>query len=402
MSGLVDIEMPGGITLTDVPEGTSKADILKAYAKVAPANQLSYKQGTARMNADANAPVPTAATGLQNLGESAVDSLKGMGTQLMNNIGASPGTKRPQAPQPSLTGAVEGIAGPPLDYVKALRAGNPDAAASAGGRILTQTTPALYGAAEGIKAGAGALTADPVTAMERSLAPRGISAKATTQATAPDLVAAGEQPAGALTSQRVFDQRILDKFTQAKAGLDAAERSIPPGTMRPKAPLLSGIDKAIDDLQVAASPDPVTGAPRSISGHADAVKVLTDERTKLDSLPDNVPFEDLRKYRQQLDKAIGDSNGYSDNATAADKAAMQARKTVAGIIRDNLKGVSPELDAANQAYSTYADPAGVIQARQMADVGKPARIKQLLKKYAVPAVVGGAASLGGYEMWKSH
>ena len=162
MSRVFHVTAPDGHTLeiTGPPDATEEQAIAQAQAQYkpssSPAGTLAYKQETARQQFNANAPIPTAVTGLQNLGESAVESAKSILKGLAQNVGAEPVnmTKlgQPRPPGPSLTdlvkGAYRGIVEPVVNYGSNLLAGDPDAAAREGGRILTQTAPAVFGAKE--------------------------------------------------------------------------------------------------------------------------------------------------------------------------------------------------------------------------------------------------------------
>jgi hypothetical protein len=155
MSGLIDIEMPGGVTLTDVPEGTSRADILKAYAKVAPAAQPDYKRETARQQFEANAPIPTMASQARGMVGAAGESLKNMVIGPLQHAKDNPneyGT--PEVLGGMLKGMYHGVVDPVANYYNNVKQQyqNPDLpepqrhfqgvdSAVPAGQILTQSLP---------------------------------------------------------------------------------------------------------------------------------------------------------------------------------------------------------------------------------------------------------------------
>lgn len=412
------IQAPDGKTLTlEGPDNASEEEVIAQAQKLYqpqtnPAGTLDYKRETARQQFEANKPVPTAATGLQSLGEGVMEGLhsavSGIGglvkagltgdaSTLANAVKGAPGA------------VAQGVTGPPVEYVKALMRGDPDAAAHAGGRILTDTVPAVYGGArlgqEAVQAGREALAGGKTGLIEQRIAPRGREAQAVTAKIAPRLA---QDPQYVRVKNALFDQRLFEGFKGAQAELKAAEMSVPRGTVIQKAPILSELDKAISDLQVPAQPIIVNGqsVPQTISGHPAALTVLGDARNELAKLPDQIPFEDLLKYRRQLDQSIQTHGGWKETANAADQAAMQAKRTVANAIRNNLRGISPELDAANQAYSTHSDAmasAGLDwdTGRRISNVGKPTMAQRAINMAGRAAIPTGILA-GGYELWKGH
>ncbi len=171
-----------------------------------------------------------------------------------------------------------------------------------------------------------------------------------------------------------FDAAVYNKFTRAQSGLDIAEAQVPEGVTVPKAPIISELKSAINKLEIPGqtitetvpSGEPLTVSERlsgqtqkmvttmktpMISGHSDAVSALKGSLNEIEKLPDEIPFEDLRKYRQQLDSAIKTSGGFKETATSAERATAEAKRAVANNIRAKLADAAPVLKPANAEYS---------------------------------------------------
>lgn len=291
-----------------------------------------------------------------------------------------------------------------------------------------------------VKAGMGAATAmrtGTKTALAGGKAPlieqailRGAGSKeahAITARISPELARDGELVRAAATGSKQVDTVLLKRYEGAKQLLNIAEKTVPGGTTIEKAGLLAEIKAAMDELRVPAAETQrnvpvttpgkgVTGfktetVSQSVSGYPDALKTLKEAYDEVNKFPDDVPFENLRKYRQQLDNSIQNHSGWKETASAADQAAMVAKRKVVNIIRNSQRGISAALDAANKAYSLASDSvnaAGIDTeiGRRLSTVGKPtgaqkaatAAKKGLLKGAAVAG--GGAALYGAYEKLK--
>lgn len=232
----------------------------------------------------------------------------------------------------------------------------------------------------------------PTQQIENAIAPGAVERRAITNNIAPELAKDAN-----LTGKTgaAFDQALFSRYQTAQKALDAAEKSVPAGTMVPKQPLLQQVDKAIDDLQVSGQ----NGA--KISGHDDAVKILQQERDKLDQFGDQIPFSDLLKYRRQLDQAIRTSGGFKETASAADRAAMEAKRLVANTVRGGLANSTGAMSAANKEYGLMRnaiDAAGLDDetGRRLATVGKATSPLEAAKaaalRYLPPALLGAAGA----------
>lgn len=234
----------------------------------------------------------------------------------------------------------------------------------------------------------------PETSIERIIAPSGNEAKATTMQIAPKLAQNPALAAAAATKNpAVFDKLVHAEYQSAKAGLDAAEKLVPPTATVAKAPVLEKIDAAIEKLKVPtgtrvsssvespildASGRPITSEISSegyVSGHEDALKLLKAERARIEQFPDQIPWADARKYRVQLDKAIQTSNGWSETASAADRATMQAKRLVANSVRQGLSDAAPMMKEANAKFALMQDTINALKmdtttGRRIAEVGK--------------------------------
>ena len=156
-TNFMDVTMPDGTIVRDVPAGTTQAEVLRRYnLKQSPAGTTEYKQETARRAFEANKPVPTAGTGLANLRESLWNNMKGIPTALADTaqrLSSVNPADQASAVKDILTAPLSG-AMPVWEYIQALNARDPDRAATAAGSIMTQTLPAVYGGAKLLKTGA--------------------------------------------------------------------------------------------------------------------------------------------------------------------------------------------------------------------------------------------------------
>ena len=239
----IDVEMPDGTVITGVPQGTTQKEVWRRYGLTLPAAQPSYKQETARQQFEANQPVPTAATGLQNLGESIVGSIKNMFNTVGQNIGRPTIDKTtPWGYRPSFNaadavkGAFHGVVDPVTNYISSLVAGKPDQAATAGGQILTQTIPAVYGTAEGAaKIGIGAKNA--IQAALPNEARAGANLEAIKQAAGNVPIDTGAVEAIAARAQELRQRgasmpKVINDFIKnRKPALDESGAPIPPDPM---------------------------------------------------------------------------------------------------------------------------------------------------------------------------
>ncbi len=155
-------------------------------------------------------------------------------------------------------------------------------------------------------------------------------------------------------------------------------------------PILDDISNSIKKQSV------FTSNPDLIPNPA-ANKVLAEWYNKLGKLPDKVPFDQLRRFRQALDKAIEVHNGWSETANAADRAEMAAQRSVVNSIRGGLKGIDARMDAADAAYGPASDAMGAAgldfeSGRRLSTVGKAppaAQTPTQIKVAKVRALKGG-------------
>jgi hypothetical protein len=261
--------------------------------------------------------------------------------------------------------------------------------------------------------------------IEQKIAPSGNEAKAVTAkisgelAQDPTLVKAkpGEQ----------FDQALYSRFEQSTKALDTAEENIPADLKVSKAPLVSKIQAAIQKLEIPGEPvttvgeapqptlddvlsgrrpkAPTTTTTPMISGHPDAVSALKASLDTINKLPDEIPFQDLRKFRQQLDKAVRDSGGWKETASSADRAKAQANRFVVNQIRGELANATDVLKEPNAQYSLYhkaMEGAGLSfeDGRRISRVGKvpPLGPGGKLLTMAAKTLLRGAGVAGGYEI----
>lgn len=151
------IDVPGYGSVA-FPDSMSDDDIAGAIKRLhpeldpqlKPAGTLAYKQETARRQFEANQPVPTAATGLQNLGAGIVNAAKNTAQGMGQLLGTHGPMGQLEAAKNLPNGMYHGMVDPVVNYIDALKRGDPDAAAYAGGQGLMQTAPAVIGAVKAI------------------------------------------------------------------------------------------------------------------------------------------------------------------------------------------------------------------------------------------------------------
>jgi hypothetical protein len=408
---LADIDPPAPVA----PKGTGAFSLSDIDPEPSTPPQSSAAPAITWMPQNAGIRPPLSfAEHLRNLGRDAINSLPTVGTIAGGMIGDVPGAAVGAMAGRTAQNLVHALGvgdvpppeSPEGEFGDVGLAGIKGAAVAGGakvaGKVLqTALTPATGQTATSYianlvnKARYGSVQQQ----IEQKLAPSSIENKAIVSgiseqlAKDPDLAQAAKGPN--------FDRAIFKRFTNSRAGLDYAEAQVPQGTVVAKQPILQNIDQAIDKLQVPGEIDPATGQPFMISGHPDAVAALQKARGTLDKFPDQIPFQDLRKFRIQLDQAIKTSGGWKETANAADKASAEANRFVTNSIRGELAQSAPVLSPANTEYSLMhkAMESGGLSfddGRRLADIGKvppPSPIVAATKAAA-------RATVGGYGVYK--
>lgn len=361
-------------TMQLVDESGKPADLqpnVSVKLDYSPAGTLAYKQETARRQFEANRPIPTAATGLQNLGESIVESL----TKPAIDFSNPEIRKGPLQPGllDSLSGIYHGTVDPAVGYVKNLLAGDPDAAAREGGKILTQTVPGVYGAAEGVKAAAPAvfnqasklapvLEKSAAGNFERILNPTKDKTKFTTQKITPELAKRGV----AAWTETQFRAKIMNAKAAAGRAVDAAWEKIPVNEKLPVAPLAD----AIDGLKAEFTAGGVDILP-------DAVAKLDELKGMVQQFGNDISPDSMRKVRQLLDQVVDESSGFGgkDLKTTSQVA---AQKQVANLFRRTIGDKFPDVKAANSEFTFWSNVDDVMNAKELRDTGKNLNVKDLI------------------------
>ncbi len=243
--------------------------------------------------------------------------------------------------------------------------------------------------------------------IEQKIAPSGAERQALTQKIAPTLAQDAELVKIAAVPE--WDAAVWKRFQAAKAGLDAVDDVVPAETTLPKKPLKDAIRTAIEKLKVpgktAEKTVPVftegkgiTGfetktITESLSGHPDAVAILEKAFDEVNKFPDDIPYSDLKKFREQLDDAIATHSGWKKEASAADQAAMRAKRVVANAVRKSLS-INDAVKAANEAYGLAADTMNAAglnwkTGRRLATTGDVPKIKPAIKAAPVKRIPGG-------------
>ena len=419
------VQAPDGHTLTiEGPEGAPEDEVLRqAQQLYQPREQglnptlLASRKAASQSEFDANNPGSTIATRAQAVGQglnkatggilgamgsavtgdarSVVESAKNIlsGTYTLGKgvvtdpIGTAGG---------AVKGVAESLVSGPRTAIQGMSEGDYDKMSEGVGEFVGADLPAVYGGAKSAQAltqkARRILAGGDQAYVEQQIAPRGQEAQARTAQISPDLA---QDPTLLKLRGVRFDQKNFADFKAAEHALTAAAQSVPAGTQLPKAPITNGILDAMDKLQSFHSNPELVASPS-------AERLLGEWYNRLDKLPDNVPFDELRDFRQKIDKEIFTHGGWKETATAAEKTEMDALRKVSNLIRAQTKGISPALDAADQAYSLAADTAASSgldwnTGRRLSGVGKPSELARKAKRaigYGAAGAAGAAAGGG--------
>ncbi len=193
------------------------------------------------------------------------------------------------------------------------------------------------------------------------------------QKVAPELNARGM---GAKTFDLV-DQNIGQGLADAKAALQEAETKIPATRMGPTKPLLTKLQAARDALNTGG----IKGADNLPSGNEAQAAVLDRAIADVKGMGSVANFDAWRTMRQSLDSMADASGAYSRTPVdAATKLGGQAASKAAGIMRDTMSTLFPEMSKANGDYST------MITAKKVMDAAK---LSQFLQATKAPAAAQG-------------
>lgn len=295
-----------------------------------------------------------------------------------------------------------GITEGPRNIIEGIATGDGDLIAKGGGQTGFPMLASALGArkvkvsgesiADTIRAARGDVPKKQLK-IEELLAPKGKEAKATAMQVAADL--AKEHPTIAKLNQVKFDKRITQDFRTAQNQLKLAETLVPQGTVVKKAAILDKIQDVIDEQSPFAANPELMANPR-------AAEVLKEWGDRLDKLPDDIPFDELRKFRQQLDDDIASHRGWNETANIADQSEMRAKQHVVNAIRSQLKGISPQLDKADTAYSKAVSAIGASgidpkTGRRVMDVGKKPE-PGIIRRNAGKIATATGAGIAGYEI----
>lgn len=206
---------------------------------------------------------------------------------------------------------------------------------------------------------------EPVTAIERNIAPSSPKAKLSTIRNAPKL--AEINPKLAEVKGPAFDQELVQTFKTAEQGVDAAESAVPRETLVPTERIADKIAELIDDF----------------AGDERATAQLTKEWERWAGQSE-MPWEDFIKVKRNI-------------GTKLNTAAM--RKAF-GVLMEASGDISQELKAANRTYSVVRkglEDSGIdrFTGRRIKATGAPpeqSKAWKAIKKYGPPAVIGTAAA----------
>ena len=440
-----------GYTYEEMLKMGAKPAALEIGKPTAPETLMESSRAASTDEFNANQPKRTIYTGGReyalgaaegfgiNPSSSVIENAKNIGSGLLNAGKAfvtDPLTGRGTARAQEMLGGVGRIlVQGPQEIAQGWNEGDSDKAAHGAGMTTTATLPAIYGATKGLAtagselvgktrrvlAGMGKDIPQEQAWVEHLIGAKGKEAEKLTAQISPTL-SQDPQLVG-MAKQALADRYNVAKFRKASNQLNVADASVPADTTVLREPILQELDAGIEELRVPAEPltqevpistpgRGITGftnetTPQFISGHGDALKVLIEARNEIAKFPEQIPFKDLRKYRQQLDQSIQTHSGWKETANAADQAAMQAKRKVVNSVRRQLSGISKEMDAANKAYSEAADTlsaSGVDfeTGRRLSTVSKPSELakktKRVLGKIGLTAAAGAGAG-AGYKAW---
>ena len=377
------------------PDDFTDADIAKALGggkhDVSP-TLLASRQEASKQEFENNRELAnTPAAGLASIGQGVVDAGKDIVQAPINmaKLMASPKDLLSVGGVDMLSGMIHGVTDPVVNYVKALRAGDANAAAYAGGQGLVNTVPAAYGVAKGAQAlyrkAVPPLTPSPqataADAVVQKLAPKTAEAKAQAGVVANDALARNSVPE--VNSQGLRDARIYQNLENAKAELKAAKASVIPQPINGQ-PLLAAFDSAIDDYSVKTPPhlkwgmetrtaigdpyQPLQGVvdPETLfNQRGKALANVRDRVAKLMNDRGQIASDKLQDMKEIIDKEIQDHGGWKESTSAADRANLAALREGNGYLRDTLRNLGNDrLNKANDAFSHNSTLSSIVDSRR--------------------------------------
>lgn len=390
---LIDIEMPDGTIISDVPEGTSQAEVLRRY-------NLSTAQPSQ--------PVPQ--VDMRTPGQVAIDQVKNVATGIGQSITGLPGTIKA-----ALTGDVQtlgqgmiGMAQPFVTAAKGIAALPRNSAYPA--PTQQEWEQAARGAGQiggsvamGAALGKGISTADTTlakaralrnfetggnpaaTTVERGLAPSGEMDQLAVLRKAPEL--AQRYPELTKVSGPAFDMKLTELQRLNEANLNAVGKSVPKGTTVLQDTITNGLEKVIDHYRELGEPD--------------AARFVANEWEKWASKDPNIPFDEYMARRQQFGEDINRLGAFRTRTGGVDPKLAAARDAYSAIAK--ASDPVPGLKQANYDYSLTRgamENAGmdIKTGRRISGVGAPGYDYLGLAKKAL--LGGGLAGTAAYEIGK--
>lgn len=378
-TNLVDVRMPDGTIIKDIPEGTTQSEIIRRYSTATrpPAGEplnTSMKQS-------AVGAIPSFAEGL---GIDPQHPITGTIKNAASGIAALPEllTKPSQLVPAVGTALTEG----PKNLYGGIQSSDYNQTALGMGQTLSRDVPLLAGAVKGV---ASVLTPEVSAASGDIAAIRNIERlqPASKEAAASaGRIAAEALQRGSIPESRninIVDHKIFRNLANAEVELKAAKQSVPAGQVLPAKPLLDKLDNATSKYQIegpvrsqwgmdtrTAAGDPYTPLSSTTqqvaeSGRSSNIGSVRNRVADLVNDKGQIRGDKLQSLKELIDKEIYDHSGWNDTGTAADKANLAALREANRYVREALDSLGNEqLNQANANYSHQAELAKIVESRR--------------------------------------
>lgn len=200
--------------------------------------------------------------------------------------------------------------------------------------------------------------------------------------------ALNERGMGASTLDMV-DQNVAQGMTEAKDALAAAERSIPKTRMGPTRLAITRLEQARDALETGG----IKGGGVPAGNQAQAA-VLDRAIADMKAMGSVANFDAWRTMRQSLDSMAEAGGAYSRTPVdPATKLGATAAMKAAGIVRDVMAQVFPEMAKANADYSTMISARKVIDAAKLSKFLQSTRAPQQAEG-VIARILGKVSAMG--------
>ncbi len=212
---------------------------------------------------------------------------------------------------------------------------------------------------------------------ESILAPTKITTKAATQKILPELTAR--------LPKATSPQGLLNTFQQrASAAGQAIGDFVDSNTLKgsvPKQKLLDTLDQAKGSFMVGGKVI-----------EQEPIKVIDGLKEVINQFGENIDGDTMRSLRKVWDTTISKSGGYLK--TTAEGTAIDLRKNLTGVLRDELAKANPDLAKLNHEYHLWQTAADVMEQTVQRKVGQSGALSKGLQMVTGAAAGSGHGILG--------